>query len=129
VSTSRLVGAVVVVLCVAACGSDSNSSSTAANAGTAASRPGSGRRGFLEDPKVVACLKKQGVTIPSGRPRGKGGPPNGQPPAGQPRPNRPDSAQFQKLRAALQKCGVTFRGRPPNGQPPQRQGTTSTSAS
>ena len=118
-----------VVLCVAACGSGSNSSSTAANAGAAAGRPGSGRRGFLQDPKVVACLTKQGVTIPSGRPRGNGGPTNGQPPAGQPRPNRPDSAQFQKLRAALQKCGVTFRGRPPNGQPPQGQGTTSSSAS
>ena len=90
----------------------------------------------------MACLKKEGVTVPS-RPRGgNGGPPggqngqppsgqDGQPPAGQGRPKRrPDSAQFQKLRAALQKCGVTFQGRPPNGQPPQGgQGTTSTSAS
>ena len=85
------------------------------------------------------------MTVPS-RPRGaNGGPPggqsgqsgqppssqNGQPPSGQGRRNpRPDSAQFQKLRAALQKCGVAFRGRPPNGQPPQGgQGTASTSAS
>jgi hypothetical protein len=49
------------------------------------------------------------------------------------RPNRrPDSAQFQKLRAAPQTCGVDFRGGPPNGQPPpqgQGQGTASTSAS
>jgi hypothetical protein len=43
--------------------------------------------------------------------------------------SRPDSAQFQKLRAALQKCGVDFRGGPPNGQAPQGQGTSSTSAS
>jgi hypothetical protein len=127
-------GVVVIVLFLAACGSDSNSSSTASAAG--ANQPGNARRGFLQDPKVVACLKKQGVTIPSGR-RGNGGPPNGQPPtgtnrrppSGQGAPNGPGSAQFQKLRAALQKCGVDFRGGPPSGQPPQGQGTTSTSAS
>ena len=72
------------------------------------------------------------MTIPS-RPRGANDAPpggqNAQPPSGQGRPNRrPDSAQFQKLRAALQKCGVTFPRRPPNGQP-QGQGATSTSAS
>ena len=132
------VGALVAALCVGACGSDSNSTSTA-SAGAGANAPGNARRGFLQDPKVVACLKKQGVTIPSGR-RGNGGPPNSQngqpptgtnrrPPSGQGGPNGPGSAQFQKLRAALQKCGVTFRGRPPNGQPPQGQGTTGTSAS
>jgi hypothetical protein len=127
-------GVVVIVLFLAACGSDSNSSSTASAAG--ANQPGNARRGFLQDPKVVACLKKQGVTIPSGR-RGNGGPPNGQPPtgtnrrppSGQGAPNGPGSAQLQKLRAALQKCGVDFPGGPPNGQPPQGQGTTSTSAS
>ena len=137
-STSRpacaAVGALLIALCLAACGS--SSSSTTANAGAAAgaTQPGGGRRGFLQDPKVVACLKKAGVTVPS-RPRGgNGGPPggqNGQPPSGQGTPNRrPDSPQFQKLRAALQKCGVSFRGRPPNGQPPQGgEGTSSTSAS
>ena len=129
------VGALVVALCVGACGSDSNSTSTAgAGAG------GTARRGFFQDPKVVACLKKEGVTVPSGRRRGNGGPPNGQngqpptgtnrrPPSGQGAPNGAGSAQFQKLRAALQKCGVDFRGRPPSGQAPQGQGTTSTSAS
>jgi hypothetical protein len=141
VSTPRPVGAavsaLVIALGVAACGSDSNSSSTA-NAGAGASQPGNGRRGFLQDPKVVACLKKQGVTIPSG-PRGNG-PPNAQdgqpptgtnrrPPSGQGGPNGPGSAQFQKLRAALQKCGVDLRGGAPNGQPPQGQDTTTTSAS
>jgi hypothetical protein len=45
---------------------------------------------------------------------------------------RPDSARLQKLRAALAKCGVDFRGGPPSGQQPpqdQGQGTPSTSAS
>ena len=143
-STSRplcaLAGALLIALSLAACGS--SDSSTTANAGAGASPQGAGRRGFLQDPKVVACLKKEGVTVPS-RPRGAdGGPPggqNGQPPTGTNRRppsgqggtrRRPDSAQFEKLRAALQKCGVTFQGRPPSGQPPQGgQGTTSTSAS
>lgn len=140
-STSRpacaAVGALLIALCVAACGS--SGSGTTSNA--SAARPGGGRRGFLQDPKVVACLKKAGVTVPSRPPGANGGPPpgqngqppfgqNGQPPSGQSgRPNRRSgSPQFQKLRAALQKCGVTFRGRPPNGQPPPgAQGTTSTS--
>jgi hypothetical protein len=145
------VSAIVIALGVSACGSDSNSSSTA-NAGAGANPPGNGQGGFLQDPKVVACLKKQGVTLPSGGRRGNGGPPNGQPPtgtdgqpptgtdgqpptgtnrrppSGQGAPNGPGSAQFQKLRAALQKCGVDFRGQPPNGQAPQDQGTTTPSA-
>jgi hypothetical protein len=146
VSTSRpacaAVGALLIALCLAACGSSTPSTSSDANAGSGAAQPGSGGSGFLQDPKVVACLKKEGVTLPSRPGGGNGGPPggqngqppsgeNGQPPSGQRRPNRrPDSAQFQKLRAALQKCGVTFQGRPPNGQPPQGgQGTTSTRAS
>ena len=126
-------GALLVALCLAACGSSAQSSTTT-NAGAGASRPGAARRGFLRDPKVVACLKKAGVTIPS-RPRGgSGGPPggqNGQPPSGQNRPNRRrDPAQLEKLRAALQKCGVNFPGPAPNGPPPsQGQGTASTSAS
>ena len=141
-STSRpacaAVGALLIALCLAACGSSGTTSS--AGAGTGAAQPGGGQRGFLQDPKVVACLKKEGVTVPS-RPRGgNGGPPggqngqppsgqDGQPPAGQGRPNRrPDSAQFQKLRAALQKCGVNFPNGG-NGAPAPNQGTTSTSAS
>jgi hypothetical protein len=128
-------GALVLALSVAACGSDPTPSSSA-NAGAGAGQAGGARRGVFQDPKVVACLEKQGVTIPSGR-RRNGGPPNGQPPTGTNRrppsgqggPNGPGSARFQKLRAALQKCGVDFRGGSPNGQPPQDQGTTSTSAS
>jgi hypothetical protein len=143
VSTSRpacaVVGALLLTLCVAACGSSGSNTSSNANAG--AGPPGAARRGFLQDPKVVACLKQQGVTIPSRR-GGGGGPPgapnsqpptdtNRRPPSGQGQPNPGSgSPQFQKLRAALQKCGVTFQGRPPNGQPPPGgQGTTSTSAS
>ena len=138
------VSALVIALGVSACGSDSNSSYTT-NAAAGANGPGNTRRGFFQDPKVVACLKKQGVTIPSGRRRGNGGPPNGRPPtgtdgqpptgtnrrppSGQGAPNGRGAAQFQKLRAALQKCGVDFRGGAPNGQPPQGQGTTTGSAS
>jgi hypothetical protein len=132
VSTLRpacaVVGALLIALLLAACGSGSTTT-TNASAGDGASRPDGARRGFLQDPTVVACLKKQGVTLPSRPRRGQGD----APPSGQSRPNRrPDSAQFQKLRAALQKCGVDFRGGPPNGQPPpqdQGQGTPSTSAS
>jgi hypothetical protein len=133
VSTFRpacaVVGALLIALLLAACGSGSTTTTTNASAGNGTRRPDGARRGFLQDPKVVACLKKQGVTLPSRPRRGQGGPP----PSGQSRPNRrPDSARFQQLRAALQKCGVDFRGGPPNGQPPpqdQGQGTSSTSAS
>lgn len=133
-------GALLLALCLAACGGSSPSTNSNAGASSGAGQPGGGRRGFLQDPKVVACLKKEGVTVPS-RPRngappgGQNGQPpsgqDGQPPSGQGAPNRrPRSAQFGKLRAALQKCGVSFQGRPPDGQPPQGgQGTTSTSAS
>jgi hypothetical protein len=124
----------VVALGVTACGGGSSSTSTASS--SAAQQQNGGRRGFLSDPKVQACLKKQGVTLAAGR--RNGGPPNGQPPNGQPptgtnrRPptgtngNRPNSARFQKLRAALQKCGVTLPNRGQNGQPPQAapSGTT-----
>jgi hypothetical protein len=133
-------GALLLALCLAACGGSSPSTNSTAGAGSGAGQPGGGRRGFRQDPKVVACLKKEGVAVPSrprngGAPGGQNGQPpsgqDGQPPSGQGAPNRrPRSAQFEKLRAALQKCGVTFQGRPRDGQPPQGgQGTTSTSAS
>jgi hypothetical protein len=70
------------------------------------------RRGFgalAGDPKVRACLQKQGVTLPS-RPNGPGG--NGGPPSGGGTPGgrRPgqNSARFQKLQKALKACGVTL---------------------
>ncbi len=78
-STSRpacvAVGALLLALCVAACGGSGSGSTSNANAG--AGQPGGGRRGFLRDPKVAACLKQQGVTIPNGPGAGGGPPPQG----------------------------------------------------
>ncbi len=110
-----------------ACGGDSPSTTSQA----AQQQPGNGGRGFLQDPKVRACLQKQGVTLPALRRPPNGQPPSGQPPNGQPpngqRPNR-DSAQIEKLRKALRKCGVTLGNG--NGAPPvPEQGTTTSSAS
>jgi hypothetical protein len=84
---------------VVGCGGASNASST---------QPQRQGRGFFSnDPKVVACLKKQGVQPPARPPAGQG--------QGQARQGRPqgDPARFQRMRAALQKCGVT----PPQGGP------------
>jgi hypothetical protein len=107
-------GALSLVLALAACGSSSSgSTSTTQQAGA--------RRGLFSDPKVQACLKKEGVQVPDFR-RGNGQPPSGS--GGQP-PNGGgfgSSAQAQKLRKALQKCGVTLPNRGQNG-PPQQQTT------
>jgi hypothetical protein len=76
------------------------------------------RRGFVfNDPKVAACLKEHGVQAPR-RPRGQ----FRRPPAGQAPRQRPPggSARFQKLREALQKCGVN---------PPQSRQRTRTAPS
>jgi hypothetical protein len=118
----------ILVAGLTACGgssSGSNSASTSTTGQQANARPGA-----FSDPKVQACLKKQGVTVPDFR-RGSGPPPsggNGQPPSGQ-RPRNGgfgNSAQAQKLRAALQKCGVTLPNRGQNGPPQQQQDATST---
>jgi hypothetical protein len=92
----------------AGCGSSSKGSST--QSAQSAQRRGGLR--FARDPKVVACLKKQGVTLPARQ-------------QGRPRPNGSGAgagaARFQKLRAALTKCGVTLPqpGQvPPGGGPP-----------
>ena len=50
-----------------------------------------------------------------GRPPGGGS--GGAPPANRPA-NGANSARFQKLRAALQKCGVTLNGQPGGGAAP-----------
>ena len=109
------VGVLSLALGLAACGSSSSgSTSTTQQAGA--------RRGLFSDPKVQTCLKKEGVQVPDFR-RGNGQPPSGS--NGQ-RPNGGgfgNSAQAQKLRKALQKCGVTLPNRGQNG-PPQQQGTT-----
>jgi hypothetical protein len=101
----------VALLVFGGCGGDSQS------AGASSTQPsqratGGGGRGFAADPKVRACLAKQGITLPTGRPGGgrfgrRGGAPprtgtNARPPS-QPRGG---SARFAKLRAALTKCGA-----------------------
>lgn len=119
-----------------ACGGSGSGTST--NNQQANTRPSA-----FSDPKVQACLKKQGVEVPN-FPGGNGRPPNGgngqpppgtdgqpptgtdgQPPSGQRPPNGGafNSARAQKLRQALKKCGVTLPERGQNG-PPQQQGTT-----
>ena len=118
---------------VTACGSDSGatstSSSASANQQSNGQQGGGGRRGIFNDPKVQACLKKQGVTVPNFR-RGNGPPPGGQPPSGgnegggTGRPPNGDRAPFQKLREALQKCGVSLPNRGQNGTPGAPRGST-----
>jgi hypothetical protein len=135
------VGAVsVLAVGLTACGDSSSGSGSTSTNGQQANA-----RGAFSDPKVQACLKKQGVQVPDFR-RGNGnGPPptgtdgqppsgtdgqppsgtDGQPPSGQRPPNGGfgNSAQGEKLRKALQKCGVTLPNRGQNG-PPQQQDTT-----
>lgn len=121
----------VLVLVLAACGDSSSGAGSTSTAG----RQANARQGAFSDPKVQACLKKQGVEVPNVR-RGNGQPPsggngrppnggNGQPPSGQAPPNggSRNSAQAEKLRNALQKCGVTLPNREQSG-PPQQQSTT-----
>lgn len=123
-----------------ACGGGSGSSpSSNANAAGQQQRRGPGF--FNVSAKVRACLKKQGVTLPTGG-RRFNRPPNGQPPAGtnaQPPSGgapqgagRGNSAQFQKLRQALAKCGAQLpQGGAPNGNggPPPTGTTTSANPS
>jgi translation initiation factor IF-2 len=121
----------VVVLALAACGggSSTNASSTT-GAGAGAQRPGGGFLAAVQDPKVQACLKKAGVTLPSGGGPGRPGGPAGagtrtapppqtgttaRPPAGVNGGPRGNPGQFAKLRTALAKCGVTLPNRGPGG--------------
>jgi hypothetical protein len=135
----RIAGACTLILALGltACGGDSSSSSTAGQAQQQGQQGPNGRRWFLQDPKVRACLQKQGVTIPTFRRPQNGQAPNGQPPNGQPPNGQPPNGQrrnrnngdFEKLRASLQKCGVTFPNPGNGGGPPPGQGTGTTSAS
>lgn len=96
-----------------ACGSSSNSSNSSP-------QPAQGQqRGPFASlsADARACLAKQGITPPSGgRPANGQRPPNGQAPSGGQRPA--NGARFQKLRAAMQKCGVKLPNRAPGGAPP-----------
>ena len=132
------VGAVcVLAVGLTACGDSSSGSGSTSTNGQQANAG----RGAFSDPKVQACLKKQGVQVPdfrrgdgngaqNGRPPTgtEGQPPSGTdgpPPSGQQPPSSGfrNSAQAEKLRRALQKCGVTLPNRAQNG-PPQQQDTT-----
>jgi hypothetical protein len=117
------VGALSLVLGLAACGSSSAGSASTSTTGQQAGA----RRGLFSDPKVQACLKKEGVEVPDFR-RGNGQPPNGQPPSGEAPPNGGfrDSSQGEKIRKALQKCGVTLPNRGQNSPPQQPQDATPT---
>lgn len=119
----------VLVLGLTACGSSSSGSSSSSTT----SQQSSARRGAFSDPKVQACLKKQGVDLSGfrrpNRQGSNGQPPsggNGQPRSGQGPPNGGfrNSGRAQKLRAALQKCGVTLPNRGQNGPPQQQQDAT-----
>jgi hypothetical protein len=130
----RSTSAVVFVsLGVAACGSGSGASST-----TGAARP-QGGGGFAArlTSAQQSCIKKQGVTLPSGRPGGRpgGGSPSGdtnaQPPTGTngtpPNGGRPggfnrNSAQAKKMRAAFQACGIQMPQRPGSAAPAASNG-------
>jgi hypothetical protein len=140
-SSFAALAAVALCLGLAACGGSSKSSSTTASAQAG---PGGARGALFNNPKVTACLKKHGVTLPTGRGGFRGGGrgrfrggttgTNGAPPSTNGTvPRRPPgaggrrfgpggagSAQFQKLRTAMQACGVNF-GRPggPGGGAPQ----------
>jgi hypothetical protein len=129
VATVGAVSALAVGL--TACGDSGSGSGSTSTTGQQANA----RRGAFSDPKVQACLKKQGVQVPDlRRGNGNGPPQNGQPPTGTdgqpPSGQRPpgggfgNSAQGEKIRKALQKCGVTLPSRGQNGPPPQQQDTT-----
>jgi hypothetical protein len=129
VSTPRpvLVLLAACALGVGACGSSDSSSSTNA-ASHGANGPRNGPGAFLRDPKVQACLEKQGVTVPTfRRPQSGGG---GQRPPGGGDGGR-FGQRFEQLRAALEKCGVKLpqgglQGRPPQQQSPGNSTTTQT---
>jgi hypothetical protein len=125
----------ILVAGLTACGGSGSGSGSGST--SAAGQQANARQGAFSDPKVQACLKKQGVTVPNFR-RGSGPPANGgngggngQPPNGS-NGQRPrnggfgNSAQAQKLRAALQKCGVTLPNRGQSGPPQQQHDATPT---
>jgi hypothetical protein len=138
---TTVVGATAAALVLASCGGSSPSATTAA-----AARPAEGPGGFALTSQQRACLKREGVTLPtrpSGnrRPPAGGAPPQGYGPppdgAGPPQdgsgapPARggDDSSHFGRLRAAMQKCGITFRGRRGGGQPQPNGNSATTSNS
>ncbi|MCW2529357.1 MAG: hypothetical protein JWM76_4217 [Pseudonocardiales bacterium] len=126
-----------------ACGGKSGSStasttSAAASASGSASASNGGRAGgrfgeIYSDPKVQACLKAAGITVPTAAARPSGSftgtrPsnfPSGERPSNFPSGARPsgagagggfgNSAESEKIQAALKACGITLPTR--TGQP------------
>jgi hypothetical protein len=134
--------AVAATLALSACGGSGGDAQDGSNdTGSSNGQRGSSPFAALQDKEVQACLKKQGVTVPTGppgggqMPYGGGRPPeNGQPPEnfqppedGQQPPQDgqrpPGGGISDELRAAAKKCGVTL---PEQGQgaPPSRTQTT-----
>jgi hypothetical protein len=114
VSTAAL-AELLLALALAACGgsSSANSATTTAAASTPGGgpAPGGGAANPARRAAIVACLRKQGITLPPGGPGGPGGGP-GRPgggggvfgPTG---PRGPQSGtRGTALRAALAKCGI-----------------------
>lgn len=133
-------------MCVlAACGSSSSSHSSSTGAG-AAGTPGRHGVGLKLTASEQSCLKKHGVTLPTGGfggagggrrgsfPKGgkgfKGGTPpkgakgfHGTPPKGGFKGGGHGGfAQNPKRAAALKSCGVSFGSRPGGGSPPASAG-------
>jgi hypothetical protein len=120
--------ALVMTLGVVACGSSSNASS-----GTTAARPQGGGGGFASrlTSAQQSCIKKQGVTLPTGRPGGRPqGGTNGQPPTGTngaqpnggPQGGFRNSPQAKKMRAAFKACGIQMPTRPGSAAPAASNG-------
>ena len=107
---------IVFVVLAAGCGGTANSAAPASTAQAQTTTGGGLRR--IANTKFTACLKAQGITLPSGgffRPQGQ--PSTGQPPAGGGAFSNP------KTRAAFEKCrqylpnGGQFRGGFGGGRP------------
>jgi hypothetical protein len=137
----RRIGVVVLsIACmclIAACGSSSKSSS-----GSGGTTPVGHFAGFKLTEAQRACLKKKGVTLPTGGGNFRGGPPNGKFPKGKFHKGKFQKGKFQKGKfqkgkfpkggfprkgfagqnskrlAAFKACGVSFPSRPGGGAPP-----------
>ncbi len=128
---SQRLGAVILsigcICLLAACGSSSKSGSGSSGASAAGHFAG-----FKLTATERACLKKKGVTLPTGGAGAggnvKGGSPNGKLPKGKFRKNgkfpkngnRPGgfAGQNSERLAAFKACGVSFPSRPAGGAPP-----------
>jgi hypothetical protein len=92
---------------LAACGSSSNSATTTASTSASATKSTPGKAPAFADrfAAIRECLKKEGITLPTGKPGqrpGAGGFPGGGSAA------LPAGVSRAKLEAALKKCGGNF---------------------